>query len=103
MADESKIKRAITQWLALQSDTFFWTVFTTGIPNGEGKFRKNPSKGVADICGVKKGKAWAFEVKSAIGRLTPEQKQFLSDFASAGGYACVVRSLDDAIQAYSEI
>jgi hypothetical protein len=38
----------------------------------------------------------AIEVKSDVGRLTPDQKQFILNVQNAGGLAGMARSVDDA-------
>ena len=43
------------------------------------------------------------EVKSAKGRLTPEQKEFLSAMSSLGAICLVARSLQQVVDAFAEI
>jgi hypothetical protein len=43
------------------------------------------------------------EVKSAKGRITPEQKQFLSEMASLGALCLVARSLEDVIAVFDAL
>lgn len=100
---ESEIQREIMDWLKMQPSTYFWKTNSVGIPDPKYGFRKNYSAGVSDICGLKRGKFFAFEVKSKNGRLSDKQEKFLKAVDLAGGYACVVRSLRDAQQAFGEI
>ena len=100
---ESEIKKEILGWLRNQPNSFVFSISTVGIPNGQGGFRKNFNVGCADIIGVKNGKAFAFEVKRPKGKATEKQLDWLGNFSSAGGYACIVYNLIDAKQAYSEI
>lgn len=101
---ESELKTSILKWLRCQNDTFVFNVHTTGIPVGRtGKFRINFNKGIADIIGVKKGRFFAFEVKTEDGKLNDNQRKWLEKVDSAGGYSCVVRSCTDAIDAFNEI
>lgn len=52
--------------------------------------------GIPDIIGCYRGVFVAFEVKRpAVGRLTPLQAREIELIASAGGVACVVRSVED--------
>ena len=51
--------------------------------------------GVSDILGVYKGKAFALEVKSKKGKLSPDQVLFLQDWVANGGVGAVVRSVED--------
>lgn len=53
--------------------------------------------GIAD--GVYPGRWLALEVKTETGRVSPEQEQFLALVRRYHGYAAVVRSVDEAIQA----
>lgn len=54
-------------------------------------------RGVPDILGVlpPSGRLLAFEVKTLSGKLSKEQQAFIDDINAAGGFAAVVRSLDD--------
>lgn len=53
-------------------------------------------KGGADLIGIYKGRFVAAEVKSRVGRQTPEQKLFQHLVLSKGGSYAVLRSVDDA-------
>lgn len=44
----------------------------------------------------------AVEVKTATGRVTPEQQQFISVVQAAGGVAGVARSIEDAVRLLGE-
>lgn len=56
------------------------------------------SKGSADLVGIlaPAGRFVALEVKTATGRVRPEQVVWLALVRSRGGFAAVVRSVDDA-------
>lgn len=54
-------------------------------------------KGTSDILGIWKGKMLCIEVKSAKGKLRPEQVTFLGDMSRLGAIAFVARSLDDVL------
>jgi hypothetical protein len=56
------------------------------------------AKGVSDILGCYQGKMLAIEVKTAIGKTSPEQDRFLQNVIDAGGTAFVARSMDDVIE-----
>lgn len=45
------------------------------------------------------GRFVAFEIKTPVGRTTPEQDQFLAVVRKMGGFACVLRSVSDLHQA----
>lgn len=59
-------------------------------------------KGTSDIIGIWRGKMLCIEVKSATGRLRPEQKLFLEAMSSLGAIAFVARSLQDVLLVLSE-
>jgi hypothetical protein len=60
--------------------------------------------GASDLIGIVKprGRFLALEVKSARGRLRPEQQAFLDMVNNMGGIGRVVRSVDEAIAAVDE-
>lgn len=72
---------------------------TIFVRNGKTSFGrpKFHQKGVPDILGCHKGKALAIEVKSATGRLSDEQIDWLKTWELAGGYFIVSRNLDQVI------
>jgi hypothetical protein len=55
--------------------------------------------GSADLVGLVDGRFIALEVKTATGRVRPEQKAWLSCVRAFGGFAAVVRSTSDAVAA----
>lgn len=55
-------------------------------------------RGVSDIIGLYKGRFIAIEIKTAGGRVTPEQDRFLEAVRRHGGVAFVARSIDDVIE-----
>lgn len=61
-------------------------------------YRKPKSRftraGVADILGIVSGRVLAIEVKSATGRISPEQRVFIRCIQEAGGIAFVARSVE---------
>jgi penicillin-binding protein-related factor A (putative recombinase) len=56
-------------------------------------------KGTSDILGIWKGKMLCIEVKSATGKLRPEQREFLRAMHELGAICMVARSLQDVISA----
>lgn len=62
-------------------------------------FRANTARGMSDIMGIlKTGKMIALEVKSAKGRVSEHQEEFLQQIRDGGGIAAVVRSVDDVLE-----
>jgi hypothetical protein len=57
-------------------------------------------KGSADLVGFiyETGRFFAIEVKTPRGRLSSEQKCWIEFVLAHGGYACVARSVDDALK-----
>lgn len=57
--------------------------------------------GSADLVGLLRasGRVFAVEVKTATGRLSPDQRRWLQALRSLGGFACVARSVPDALAA----
>lgn len=56
------------------------------------------TKGFPDVVGqLADGRFFAFEVKTARGKVSEDQKRFLDNAATAGALACVVRSADEAV------
>jgi hypothetical protein len=55
--------------------------------------------GGADLVGLIRGsgRGFAIEVKTPIGRLSPEQRAWLAAFRALGGFAAVARSTDEAL------
>lgn len=100
---EGFILKDCLAWLRAQPDTKAWRNYSIGVPNGKGEFRPNFNRGLPDITGVKKGKAFALEVKVPGGQLTPHQRSWLRDFAEAGGYASKVESVEDVQLCFGEI
>lgn len=95
---EKFIENAILDYLAAR-DVFAWKVKSVGTFDvKEGRFRrpsKRYKKGVSDILGIYMGKPLAIEVKSAKGKLSPDQRVFLNEFRVRGGIAILARSTKD--------
>lgn len=60
--------------------------------------------GSADLVGIVRptGRGFALEVKTATGRLSPEQRAWHRAWTEAGGFVACVRSVDEAWQALEE-
>ena len=74
----------------------------SGAAEHKGRYvRYGLQKGSADLVGLlaPDGKFLALEVKTSRGRLSTEQKLFLELVRSRGGFACVVRSVEEAVRA----
>lgn len=62
------------------------------------RVRYGLAAGSSDLVGVlaPQGRWFALELKTASGRVSPEQSQWLALVRLMGGFACVVRSVDEA-------
>lgn len=99
---EGLIKNAILDYLKLHHRDFLvWQNDSVGVYDPIKKiYRKNRSRhhknGVSDIIGLLKGGRFlAIEVKSAVGKVSPEQKEFITEVNEYGGIAFVARSVKD--------
>ncbi|MGB6658407.1 MAG: VRR-NUC domain-containing protein [Xanthobacteraceae bacterium] len=104
---EQELHRAVVLHLRQRGvpDLVFWHT-----PNGvKGRSRKHHVQGaiakglgvragVSDLVLLHRGHAYALELKAPNGRPTVEQMEFVSDFNSAGGHACIVEGLDRALR-----
>ena len=93
---EQDITRSIRDYLALRR-IFHWKVFQT----------LGSTPGISDIlgilpssceCGRKYGRMLAIEVKTARGRLSEAQENFLRNAEEAGAVAVVARGVTDLIE-----
>jgi len=104
---EKQIETEILFRLNQIKDCYAWKNHTTGIFDPRrGVFRKLGGyaiKGVSDIIGIYKGKMLCLEVKSATGKLRPEQQKFLERMKELGAVTGVVRSWPEAQRVLDEI
>ncbi len=109
MTPEGLIKRQICEFLTYKHpEIMFWMNDSKGTWDPTRKvFRKKTRferKGVLDILGVLPGgQAFACEVKTKTGRISPEQKTFIAEFNAKGGFAFVARSVEDVDEAFSNL
>ena len=101
--NENQIQNAILTYLSYRRDIFAWRNNTTGIFDArKGRYRSSGKfslKGVADILGITDdGRFLALEVKSATGRPSKDQSNYLSHIETFGGIAGIVRSVEDVIE-----
>lgn len=92
---QNKIRTALSPYAVIfranvgSGVTYDGRHFDTGLP-----------KGFSDLFGFRKsdGKAIFIEVKTATGRVSPEQKNFIRRMKESGAVAGVCRSPEDALQ-----
>jgi hypothetical protein len=97
-AKETEVQAAICDYLALKGYLFSRTNNSPIYDKTRGAFRALPKytrKGWPDICLIKGGKFYGIEVKSEVGRLSPEQEELGRDIIVNGGMYVVARSIDD--------
>src|ERR1700730_2178161 len=96
---ESDVQSAICDYLTLKGYFFSRTNNAPTYDKTHGIFRslpKYPRRGWPDICLIKNGTFYGIEVKSGVGRLSPEQHQLGRDTILNGGHHVVARSIDNA-------
>ena len=71
-----------------------------GIPSSDGSFRPAPKRGVPDITGVYKSKAFYIEIKTGKDRLSDAQKSFIASVNASGGIIMVIGSYNEFLQAF---
>lgn len=99
---EQDIVNAILDYLMYRKIVHAHIRNTGAIIKRDGKtfFARNKRNqpGIADILGVYKGVPMAIEVKSEVGRLSPEQDVWLNEWADSGGVYCIARSIEHVEQ-----
>lgn len=99
---ESEIQAAIRAALGRLPDVCLWRNHVGQLTDAGG--RTHPfglAVGSADLIGVlaPSGRLIALECKTPAGRLRPEQRSWLAVVRRFGGFACVVRSVEEALAA----
>lgn len=100
---EAALTYEIRLALGLEPDLVLWRN-STGVakhPDDTGRVRTQRfglAVGSADLVGIlgPSGRFFALEVKTSEGRLTSEQTAWLALVRKRGGFACVVRGVDEA-------
>ncbi len=100
MTETNKITNQIVDYLLRLPGCFAYRSNTIGIPTSNGSFRPTPKRGVPDITGIYKSKAFYIEVKTGKDRLSEVQKSFISSVEASGGIIMVVSDYDGFIGAF---
>lgn len=97
---ETALQCAIHDAIALTGRGLLWRNNTGRI----GRVSFGLGIGGADLVGVVRptGRFFALEVKTATGRLSPEQRAWARAVTAAGGFVACVRSVDEALRALEE-
>jgi hypothetical protein len=102
MTPEGHVKAACLRYLE-QRGFFVWNNPTGAVRIAPDRWLHFGRKGSSDIIGLlPDGRFLAVEVKSAHGRLSPEQQEFLESIRGNGGLAVVVKSWQELDQALRE-
>lgn len=103
--DETRLQQDIRLALGLEKDLTLWrnnvgkaTAYDDKTPDKPRYIKFGLAPGSADLVGIlaPAGRWFALEVKTPTGRVEPEQEEWLALVRRLGGFACVVRSVDDA-------
>src|SRR5262245_17354773 len=100
---ESEVQAAICDYLTLKGYLFSRTNNTPTYDSKRGVYRAMPKytrKGWPDICLIKQGTFYGIEVKSDVGRLSPEQQELGREIEQKGGVYVVARNIDDVQRAW---
>lgn len=99
MTSEANIQNEIMIALS-QAGCVVWRNNTGVLKDASGRpIKFGLCKGSADLIGIAKdGRFLAVEVKTAVGRVRPEQELFIASVKRAGGRAGVARCVDDAMK-----
>lgn len=97
-ATERVILHDILLALGARSDLKVWRVNVVVAKDRAGQWLRSGPDGSADISGIlaPSGRRLELEVKSATGRVRPEQEAFLAMVRAMGGVGEVVRSVQEA-------
>lgn len=99
---EQEIQSAIRAALGREPDVLLWRNHVGAVQDLRGRYHTfGLAPGSADLVGILRpsGRLLALECKSAAGRLRPEQRAWLAVVRDFGGFAAVVRSVQDALDA----
>lgn len=96
---EGEIQREILDALALIPGVCAWRN-NTGVSRSGGRYVRFGIAGQGDITGLLRGgRRLEMEVKTAKGKVSPEQEKFGAEITAMGGLYIVARSVEDALTA----
>lgn len=93
---EKDIQFSILQYLTLKK-VFHWRNNSGAFKTERDGFMRFGAVGSPDIFAVHKGSFYGIEVKTPIGKLSPNQIEFGGAFEKAGGIYLVARKVEDVI------
>jgi hypothetical protein len=94
---EAEIQVEVRKAMGKEPDLVLWRN-SGGVAEKEGRTQRfGLQVGASDLVGIGPGGVFvAWELKSATGRLSDEQRRFLALVEKRGGHSAVIRSVDDA-------
>jgi len=97
---ESQLQQEIRIALGREPDLVLWRN-SVGVAQTDGRAQRfGLCKGSSDLIGIGPGGLFfALEIKTKTGRIQPQQQLFVDLVNRRGGFAAVVRSVDEAWQA----
>lgn len=100
---EAQIEHSIRLALGQEFDLVLWRNTTGFVKHEDRAYRYGLCPGGSDLIGILKpsGRFVALEIKAPKGKATELQQQFINLIRSFGGFACVVRSVEEAKAALS--
>ena len=105
---EAEVHRTVADYLRFTlPDDSWWTTFPLGgggRARGQSLKRAGTVKGTPDILVIFRGRAYWFELKTATGRVSPEQREQHDRLFEVGSFVAVIRSLadvDDALDRWA--
>lgn len=94
---EKYIQRAIIDYLSLRRDIYFFRAGSGAIRTEKGGYFKSGKRGCPDILVLFNSRYIAIEVKSDVGKQSPEQKEAEKQIIKCGGEYHLVRSIDEVM------
>ena len=96
---ESQIQASIHRTLASRPDVRLFRNHVGKVRDADGRWHTfGLAAGSADLIGWVRGRFLSIEVKSATGRVRPDQQTWMNVVNAHGGIAFVARSAEEAVQ-----
>jgi penicillin-binding protein-related factor A (putative recombinase) len=96
---EAQIQSSIHHTLAKRPDVRLFRNHVGKVRDSDGRWHTfGLAPGSADLIGWVRGRFLSIEVKSAMGRVRPDQQNWMNVVNSHGGIAFVARSAEEAVQ-----
>ena len=96
----SVVTSEIVDYLLRLPQCFAYRSNTLGVPTSDGSFRSAPKRGVPDITGIYKSKAFYVEVKIDKDVMSSVQKSFMACVQASGGIFILATSFESFISQF---